>query len=107
MTSPSFERDAVRLCHLRRRTDLNGIYGLVQSKQGPDSYEVRIGRKSILAKFANLEFVGHVPLVFDMDGLSPEMMKDLCKTGLVIDSAMRDKYMAPLFKMCSVETSNV
>lgn len=61
---PSFERDAVRLCNLKRRTDLNGVYGLVQSKRGPNSYEVRIGSKSVIAKSTNLDFVGHVPLVF-------------------------------------------
>ncbi len=102
---PSFERDAVRLCNLKRRTDLNGVYGLVQSKQGPDSYEVRIGSKSVVAKFTNLDFVGHVPLVFDMDGLSPDMMKDVCKSGLVLDSEMREKYMALLLKGCSVKTT--
>lgn len=102
---PSFERDAVLLCNLTRRSDLNGVYGLVQSKLGPDSYEVRIGSKSILAKFANLKFVGHVPLVFDMDGLSPDIMKDVCKSGLVLDSKMRDKYIAPLLKECSVKTT--
>ena len=59
----SFERDAVRPCHLRRRTDLNGVYGLVQSKQGQDVYEVLTNRNSVLAKFANMEFV-------QMNGLS-------------------------------------
>ena len=107
MGSPSFERDAVRLCNLQRRTDLNGVYGLVRSKRGTDSFEVRIGSKSVLAKFANLDFVGHVPLVFDMDGLSPELMKDVCKTGLVIDSEMRDIYMAPLFQACPGEKSKM
>lgn len=48
-----------------------------------------------------------MPLVFDMDGLSPDMMKDVCKTGLVIDSEMRDKYMTPLLKGCSVQMLNV
>ena len=98
MDSPSFERDAVRLCNLQRRCDLNGAYGLVRSKRGPDMYEVRIGTKSVVAKFANLDFVGYVPLVFDLDGLSPELMKDVCKSGLVIDREMRDIYMAPLFQ---------
>ena len=52
-------------------------------------YKVRIGKKSVLAELANLHFVGHLPLVFDVDGLSPEMMKDVCKSGLVIDSDIR------------------
>ena len=57
--------------------------------------------------FERLDFVRHVPLVFDMDGLSPELMKDVCKSGLVIDSEMRDIYMAPLFQACPSEKSKM
>lgn len=52
----------------------------------------------MIAKVVNIDFVGHVPLVFDLDGLSPEMMKQVWKEGLVIDSQMRDKYMRPFFQ---------
>ena len=98
MDSPTFERDAVRLCNLKRRSDLNGAYGLVQAKHTSDSYQVRIGTKTVIAKVVNIDFVWHVPLVFDLDGLSPEMMKQVWKEGLVIDSQMRDKYMRPFFQ---------
>jgi len=57
----SFERDAVRLCKLQRLSNLNGAFGLVRSKQRLDSYEVRIGTKSVIAKLENLDFVRHVP----------------------------------------------
>ena len=89
MMNPSFERDAVRLCGLRRRADLNDCYGLVQTKRGPDAYEVRIGKQSVLVKMANLVFVGYVPLVFNADGVTDDMRK----YGLVLDSAMRQKYL--------------
>ena len=69
----------MRLCNLQLRCDLNDVHGIVRSKQGTYSYEIRIGRKSVLAKLANLDFVGHIPLVFDLDRLSPELMKDVYK----------------------------
>lgn len=92
---PTFERDAVCMKGLRRRADLNGCYGLVQSRPGFDAYEVRIGKVSILAKYANLDFVGNVSTVFDADGVTDEMM---AKNGLVLDEEMRKKYLPEEFE---------
>lgn len=88
-STPSIERDAVRMTGLRRRADLNGCYGLVQCKRGPDAFEVRIAKTTILSKMANLEFVGHVPMVFNADGVTEDMRKE----GLVLDKEMHAKYL--------------
>lgn len=86
---PSIERDAVRMTGLHRRSDLNGCYGLIQNKWGDDKYEVRIAKTTIFAKCANLEFVGHVPMVFNADGVTDDMRTK----GLVLDADMRTKYL--------------
>ena len=94
MPPPSFERDAVRLIGLRRRADLNDCYGLVQAKYAADRFEVRIADESVLVKMANLNFVGHVPLVFASDGIDTSGDDfDPRKQGLVLDKFMKIKYM--------------
>lgn len=60
-TTRSIERDAVRLDGLRRRADLNDCYGLVQRRINAHMYAVRVFEETIIAKYANFEFVGDAP----------------------------------------------
>ena len=90
MYGPSLERDAVRLQGLRRRADLNDHYGLVQRRLTPVMYEVRVGEESIIAKYANFQFVG--------DTLPPVVGgTESSRDSLVLDTRMCAKYTDDLY----------
>lgn len=88
---PSLQRDTVQIHGLVRRADLNGSYGLIQKKRGPDAYEVRVGKTSFLVKMANLDFPAGNYLVFNADGIAG--VGDMTKHGLVLDTEIQEKYL--------------
>lgn len=88
---PSFQRDAVRLRGLRTHAQFNDCYGLVQHRLGKDAYSVRIGSETIIVKYANLDFVEGVTMIFYAETVEDAYYK----VGIVLDAEMRRKYLPP------------
>lgn len=90
---PHKMRDAVCLRRLRLRPDLNGCYGLVQTKRAADVYEVRVGMENVCVSMDNLVFVAdRMPPTFLPEQTDPIGDVDLRKVGLVLDRPLQLKY---------------